>query len=84
MDIAPVKFGLAVALATAILWIICSALVFIWPDMMMFMSGHMVHMDIASLGWHLTLGGVLLGLLGWSLSAGIFGWLLACIYNSLR
>jgi hypothetical protein len=53
------------------------------PGMKMGMSGHMVHGDPSAMHWHLSLPGVLLGLVAWSLLAGITGWLVAIVYNRL-
>ncbi|WP_461480687.1 DUF5676 family membrane protein [Porticoccus sp.] len=84
MTLQPFKFGLAAGLTSGLLWILCSLLVYLLPAFMMAISGHMIHMEIATLGWHLTLAGVFWGLVGWFVSALLFGWLLAAIYNSLR
>ncbi|EDY86437.1 hypothetical protein GP5015_355 [gamma proteobacterium HTCC5015] len=51
---------------------------------MLSMSGEMVHMQLNEMGWHLTFTGVVVGLVAWSVSAGIAGWLLAAIYNRLQ
>lgn len=83
MKLDALKFGLASAISFGIAWIICALLVMLMPGMMMEMSGHMVHMELADMGWHLTLGGVLMGLVAWSVSAGLIGWLLAWVYNRL-
>lgn len=83
MKLNAAKFGLAAAISFGVAWIICALLVMLMPGMMMSMSGHMVHMELADMGWHLTLAGVLLGLVAWSVSAGFIGWLLAWIYNRL-
>tara|TARA_R100001369_G_scaffold476_1_gene1416 strand:+ start:1564 stop:1719 length:156 start_codon:yes stop_codon:yes gene_type:complete len=48
------------------------------------MSGEMVHMQLNEMGWHLTLTGVVIGLVAWFVAAGIAGWLLAAIYNRLQ
>tara|TARA_R110002074_G_scaffold176806_1_gene340287 strand:+ start:3312 stop:3467 length:156 start_codon:yes stop_codon:yes gene_type:complete len=48
------------------------------------MSGEMVHMQLNEMGWHLTLAGVVIGLVAWFVVAGIAGWLLAAIYNRLQ
>ncbi|WP_237055671.1 DUF5676 family membrane protein [Microbulbifer sediminum] len=83
MKLDAAKFGLATAISFGIAWLLCALLVLLMPTMMMEMSGHMVHMDISAMGWQLTLGGVLLGLVAWSISAGLIAWLLAGIYNRL-
>ena len=83
MKLDAAKFGLAWAIAFAIFWIVCSMAVSIMPEMMMGMSGHMVHGDLSAMQWHLSLVGLLLGLVAWSLMAGITGWLVAAVYNRL-
>jgi hypothetical protein len=78
------KFGMASAITAAILWLACSLLVMLMPSMMLSMSGEMVHMQLNDMGWNLTLTGVVVGLVAWSVSAAIAGWLLAAIYNRLQ
>ncbi|MEX2131572.1 MAG: DUF5676 family membrane protein [Pseudohongiellaceae bacterium] len=77
------KFGLASAATVAVLWIICSLLVLLIPDMAMNASGYMTHADFSSMQWRMGFGGVLAGLALWSVIAGLSGWLLASIYNRL-
>lgn len=74
-----IKFGLAGAISASIIWLVCSLLVVI----MMAMSGDMVHMQLNDMGWHLSLFGVIFGMLGWSIIVGAMGWILASIYNRL-
>lgn len=81
MKINPKFFGLASAITTAIVWVLCSAIVFMMPSPMMNMSGHMVHANLGDMNWTLSFTGVLVGLVAWSLFALIFGWVLAYIYN---
>lgn len=83
MNLHAVKFGVACALGASILWIVCSILVMVVPSMMLSMSGDMLHMQLVDMGWHLTLSGVIKGLLGWFIAAGVVGWLIAAIYNRL-
>ncbi len=78
-----IKCGLASAITFAILWIVCSIIVWLLPSQMMAMSGHMVHANFDHVGWNLSFSGVLLGLIAWSFLAGISGWLIAIIYNLL-
>lgn len=84
MTLNVLKFGMASAITAAILWLACSLLVMLIPAMMLSMSGEMVHMQLNEMGWHLTFTGVVVGLVAWSVSAGIAGWLLAAIYNRLQ
>jgi hypothetical protein len=67
---------------TAILWVICSALVALLPGVSLTMSGHMLHMDVSTYTWTLTLGGFLFGLIIWTICAAVAGWLIALIYNA--
>lgn len=81
MQLNPMKFGLAAAISFSLIWLLCSLLVMLAPAMMLSMSGDMTHMNLAGMGWHLTLPGFITGLLGWFVFAGLGGWLLAAIYN---
>jgi uncharacterized membrane protein YbhN (UPF0104 family) len=83
MRIDAIKFGLATAITTAIVWVLCSILVLAMPSPMMNMSGHMVHANLNGMNWTLTFTGFVLGLISWSIWAGIFGWILAYFYNML-
>lgn len=84
MKLDAIKLGLAGAITAATLWLLCSLLVGVMPSMMLSMSGDMLHMQLHEMGWHLTLSGVLTGLVAWSFVAGVTGWLLATIYNRLQ
>ena len=84
MKINPVPFALASAITAAVLWIICSLAVFVLPGQMMSMSGEMVHANLSGMHWNLSMSGVLIGLVGWVLVAGIFGWIVALVYNLLN
>lgn len=83
MNINSLNFALAGAAAAAILWIVCSLLVWTMPGVMMEMTGSMIHMEMKGFGWMLSPMGVFWGLIVWSIFAGIFAWLLAFIYNRL-
>lgn len=49
---------------------------------MMTMTGHMLHMDMASSGWTLSLTGFFMGLLSWSIFAALAGALNGWICNA--
>ena len=83
MKLDAVKIGYATAIAFALVWLVCSLLVWGLPSMMLGMSGHMVHVDFSDMGWHMTPGGVVAGLFAWSIIAGIIAALIAQIYNKL-
>jgi cell division protein FtsX len=83
MKINSLNLALASAITTAIVWVICSLLVWMMPGSMMNTTGNMVHMDMSKSGWMLSPLGFFWGLIVWSLFAGIFAWLLATVYNFL-
>ncbi len=78
------KFGIASAITAATLWLICSVFVMVMPVMMLSMSGDMLHMQLDDMGWHMTLAGVIKGLVAWFIVTGFAGWLLASIYNRMQ
>lgn len=78
------KFAIAASLTSAIVWVVCSLLVLLMPEMMMMASGDMVHLNTQSVMWVLTLTGFLKGLVLWSLSVGASAWIFAKIYNRLN
>lgn len=84
MKINALNIALASAITTAVVWIICSLLVWSLPGAMMNLTGNMMHMEMSKGGWALSPLGILWGLIAWSLFAGIFAWLLATIYNLLN
>lgn len=77
------KFGLACALAAAILWVICSLFVTIMPVAMMNLSGHMVHGNFNGTQWQMGMHGLFFGLIFWAIMSGITAWLAATFYNKL-
>lgn len=83
MELHSFKFALAAGLTTAIIWLICSFLVFSMPQMTMMLSGDMMHMNTQEMMWTLTLSGFIKGLIIWSLSVGVSAWIFAAIYNRL-
>ncbi len=77
------KLAMASALSAGLLWVICSAIVVLFPHSTLQMTGHMIHVDLAQTTWTLTWTGFLVGLVGWVALAAITGASLAVIYNSL-
>jgi len=77
--------ALAIAFgATAgILWLFCSALVWLMPGEMMGMSGHMVHADLSHMQWHFPIIGFLIGGIAWVGIAALTGYMIGAIYNRL-
>ena len=83
MKLNPIALAIASALTIAIIWTLCSLLVFALPSMMSSMTGHMIHTHLESFTWMLTWTGYLIGLISWSVWAAITGWLLAVVYNRM-
>lgn len=83
MKLDVLKIGYATALGFAIIWAVCSLLVWGLPSFMLGMSGHMVHGDFSTMDWHMTSYGLLAGLFAWSIIAGGVAMLVAYIYNRL-
>lgn len=77
------KLFLATAAVFALLWIICSVLVAVLPDMMLAATGYMVHAEFETFRWSLTWVGFIGGLVLWSLIPGITVWLVAALYNRM-
>tara|TARA_R110000824_G_scaffold401796_1_gene616747 strand:+ start:12716 stop:12970 length:255 start_codon:yes stop_codon:yes gene_type:complete len=83
MKLEPNKFGLAAALAFAVIWIVCSVIVMLMPDMSLMASGSMLHSNMDNWEWDINVAGILIGLILWSIMAGAIGWLFSAIYNKL-
>lgn len=81
MKIQSMKMGVACALVFAALWVVCSFLVWLSPASMAAVSSHMLHLDVTHFSFTLTLTGILIGLVSWSLVAGLAGLLIAATYN---
>ena len=77
------RLAIALGGTTAILWIICSALVALFAGGMMTMTGHMLHVDASTFAWTMTFPGFLAGLVAWTVCAAVAGWLIGWIYNAL-
>ena len=76
------KFALAAAISFAVLWVLCSLLVALLPNQSMHVSNAMLHSSV-SWQWDMHWLGLLIGLVTWSLAAGVSAWLIATIYNRL-
>lgn len=76
------KLALAAAISFAVLWVLCSLLVVSFPNQSMHVSNAMMHSSM-SWQWDMQWLGLLIGLIAWSLTAGVSAWLIATIYNCL-
>lgn len=83
MNINANKFALSSAITFALLWVLCSIVVIALPHQSMSIMGAMVHSDMDSWQWSMQVGGLVVGLVAWSLTAGAIGWSIATIYNKL-
>ena len=83
MKIESRKFAIACFIAASVVWVICSVAVMIMPMSSMQMTGHMVHGDFSNQQWAMDSHGFLFGWVGWALSAGLIGWMIAALYNRL-
>ncbi len=83
MNINANKFALSSAITFALLWVLCSLVVIALPHQSMGIMGAMVHGEMGDWQWHMQVGGLVVGLVAWSLSAGVTAWLIATVYNKL-
>ena len=83
MNIDANKIGISSAVTFSIVWLICSLVVYLAPQLMMSITGHMMHAEMGQNTWTLTLPSVLIGLIAWAGLSGITGWLIATIHNKL-
>ncbi len=77
------KIVSATMLAITLLWIICAMFVWLMPEAAALMTAAMFHLRLEPLQWHLTFGGVLLGLGSWLLATSLLTVLVATFYNRL-
>lgn len=83
MNINANKLALSSAITFALLWVLCSIVVIALPHQSMGIMGSMVHSDMGGLQWNMQIGSLVVGLVAWSLSAGVTAWLIATLYNKL-
>ena len=83
MNLDEKRLALAFGLVTALLWIVCGAMVALMPGAMMALTGHMFHTSMEGISWSLTWGGFLIGLVAWVVHAAVVGWLIGWCYNRL-
>ena len=83
MKLQPTSLAMASGLAFAIIWVLCSALVAALPGIGDTAYRGMMHAGADMPGMHVSVSGFLAGLVGWTLSAAITGWVLAVAYNTM-
>lgn len=77
------KLFLATTITVAITWVLCAIAVSLMPAEMLWLTGHMVHLNLDGFKWSLTIIGFFVGLAAWTLLAGVIVWLIAIVYNRL-
>lgn len=79
------KLANALALATAILWVLCSAIIWLLPDFSWQVTTWWTHgMDLSAMGgWHLTFSNFLLGGVTAVISAWLTGWVLGWSWQAV-
>lgn len=79
-----VAFISSIAIATTLLWTICSFSVAIFPELSATVTGKMMHIDPEYISFQLGWQDFFIGLLSWIILAVFGGWLFITFYNRLR
>ena len=77
------KLAFAAATTAAFLFIACWLLVAALPGAASTATEHMLHVSMENIAWKMSLVGLVLGTLSWSVGAGAAAWLAATLYNRL-
>ena len=79
------KLANAFALAMAVLWVLCSAVIWLLPSFSWTVTGWWMHgMDLSAMGsWNLTVGNFLLGGITAAVSAWVTGWVLGWSWQTV-
>ena len=79
------KLANAFALAMAVLWVLCIAVIWLLPSFSWTVTGWWMHgMDLSAMGgWNLTISNFLLGGITAIASAWITGWILAWSWQAV-
>lgn len=76
-------FTIAMAIAAAILYVVCSLFVGFLPDAAMNLAGYILHMDLSGVMRRFSVAGFVVGLLAVSIGWGILSLIVASLYNRL-
>ena len=76
----PMRLANTFALATVILWVLCSAFVWVLPDFSLQASQWMMH-GVSLSAFNINLNNILLGGVAWTVCAWITGWVLGWSWN---
>lgn len=74
-------FGFAAAAVAAALWTVCAAGIAIAPHASIQFFSAITHLDLATLGRPVTWGNYVLGLISWSIAAGLAAGTAGTMYN---
>lgn len=78
-----VTLGVAVGIAAAVFWTICSFLIVVAPQPSLALTRNLFHVMSGGPAWGITWGGYFTGLCLWSVGSGFFAWLCAALYNRM-
>lgn len=76
-------FVISVVLVTAVLWVICSLIVLLYPQTSTFFAETMMHLAPGQIQLEMSWTGFLSGLCTWGVLAAFGAWLLIFFYDSL-
>lgn len=79
----PIRLANASAIAAAVLWTVCAALVVLAPGPAMWVTGQMLHADLSAMDWSLTFGSYFVGLVGWIVLAWVVAAAIGGVYQIL-
>lgn len=81
MKFKPLSLALSTAIAFAIIWILCVIIVWALPVFSMGLFNDMMHSQDMNMTWHISVSGLITGLIAWSACGGFTAWLIAVFYN---
>ena len=76
-------FTIAMTVAAAILYVVCSFFVGFLPDAAMSLAGYLLHINLSGIMRPISVSGFIVGLLAISIGWGLLSLIMASIYNSL-
>ena len=76
-------FTIAMTVAAAILYVVCSFFVGFLPDAAMSLAGNILHMDLSGIMRPISVSGFVIGLVAISIGWGLLSLIMASFYNSL-
>lgn len=83
MKLHPSKLAIATAAVFAVTWVICSIIVASLPGPMMALSGYMMHAERGNMAWSMGFGGLVVGLILWTVLPALIVFAIASLYNRL-